>query len=80
MKEEESPEEFVCPISGRVMEDPVYLTGTEDHAAYEREYAEKLSPRLSPLNKQPFSGFTPADELKEKIQAWKKSKENQLNS
>lgn len=84
VKIEEVPNEFLCPISGVIMTDPVRITdGTEQ--AYERSAIEKWfkekrdsdQPLTSPLTNRPLNSdqLVPDEDLRKRIENFQKDEE-----
>lgn len=71
------PNEFLCPITLEVMEDPVIC---EDGHTYEKKFIESLKNGISPITKQPINlkRLIPNRALKELIADFQKKQKEQL--
>ncbi|KAF6775833.1 hypothetical protein AHF37_04407 [Paragonimus kellicotti] len=69
---EDAPEDFVDPIMGHVMEDPVKLPASGHVVDRKTIYRHLLNDSTDPFTRQPLkmSQVVPQDELKATIRAW----------
>eukprot|EP00475_Leptophrys_vorax_P040362 TRINITY_DN7471_c0_g2_i1.p1 TRINITY_DN7471_c0_g2~~TRINITY_DN7471_c0_g2_i1.p1 ORF type:complete len:622 (+),score=170.04 TRINITY_DN7471_c0_g2_i1:209-2074(+) len=71
------PEEFLCPISYQLMNDPVMISEADDGISYERSAIEEWlkKEKTNPLTRQPISStkLTPNRALKATIDNFKKN-------